>query len=63
MDQRKQDVYRGVPMIEGWPEKIIEAQGIPSALLQGKSVARVRYGNEQSNWARTGEPRLPRAEG
>ena len=37
-------------MIEGWPEKIQAAQNVLSYTLNGKRVARIRYGNEQDDW-------------
>ena len=50
MTEPKRILYRGVPMIEGWPEKIQAAQLIMSYTLNGKSVPRVRYGSEQDDW-------------
>ena len=50
MNEPKRFLYRGVPMIEGWPEKIQAAQNVLSYALNGKSVPRVRYGNEQDDW-------------
>ena len=50
MHEPKRILYRGVPMIEGWPEKIQAAQNVLSYTLNGKSVPRVRYGNEQDDW-------------
>jgi hypothetical protein len=49
MTQPKRVLYRGVPMIEGWPEKIIAAQQIVSMHHQGRDVPRVRYGDEKSD--------------
>jgi len=45
----KRILYRGVPMIEGWPEKIIAAQQFMSLTLEGRDVPRIRYGDEQSD--------------
>jgi hypothetical protein len=50
MAELKRILYRGVPMIEGWPEKITAAQLIVSYVLNGKAVPRIRYGNEQDDW-------------
>jgi hypothetical protein len=50
VDQKKRVVYRGVPMVEGWPEKIVEAQQIPSLSLNGRPVPRTPFGAEQSDW-------------
>ena len=43
-------LYRGVRMIEGWPDKIQAAQKVLSYTLHGKPVSRVRYGTEQDDW-------------
>ena len=51
MGEPKRVVYRGVPMIEGWPEKIIAAQQVVSMRYQGRDVPRIRYGDEQSDWS------------
>jgi hypothetical protein len=56
VDQNRRIVYRGLSMVVGWPEKIIEAQEIPSLTVQGKSILRVPYGDEQSDW---GAARMP----
>ena len=50
MPQPKRIIYRGVPMIEGWPEKIMAAQKMVSMRHQGRDVPRVRYGDERSDW-------------
>jgi hypothetical protein len=50
MNERKRILYRGVPMIEGWPDKIQAAQNVLSYTLNGKSSHRVRYGDEQDDW-------------
>jgi hypothetical protein len=50
MDQPKRVLYRGVPMIEGWPEKIQAAQEVSCHTLNGRPVQRIRYGNEHSDW-------------
>ena len=49
MTEPKKVVYRGVPMAEGWPEKIIAAQKIVSLRHEGHDVPRVRYGEEHSD--------------
>ena len=48
--QPKRILYRGVPMIEGWPEKIQAAQQVVAYTLNGKAIPRVRYGSEQDDW-------------
>ncbi len=50
MAEVKRISYRGVPMIEGWPEKIHAAQGILSYTLNGHLLPRVRYGEETDDW-------------
>ena len=50
MTEPKRILYRGVPMIEGWPDKIRAAQLIPSYTFEGKSLPRIRYGEEQDDW-------------
>ena len=50
MPEPKRVLYRGVPMIEGWPEKIAGAQLIPMFRLNGRTVPRVRYGDEEGDW-------------
>jgi hypothetical protein len=50
MKQQKRVVYRGVRMIEGWPEKIVAAQKIVSLKLGDRDIPRIRYGKEQSDW-------------
>ncbi len=37
MPEPKRILYRGVPMIEGWPEKIMSAQNVLSYTLNGES--------------------------
>ena len=37
MTKPKRILYRGVPMIEGWPEKITGAQQIEFQLLEGET--------------------------
>ena len=56
MAEPKRILYRGVPMIEGWPEKIAAAQNVLSYSLKGRSVSRIRYGSEQDDW---GADRIP----
>jgi hypothetical protein len=50
MNEPKRILYRGVPMIEGWPEKIKAAQDQLSYTLDGKPIARVPYGSEHDDW-------------
>lgn len=50
MIQPKTILYRGVPMIEGWPEKIMAAQQIVSLPQEGRAIPRIRYGDEDDDW-------------
>ena len=50
MSQPKIILYRGVPMIEGWPEKIASGQLIQTYALKGREVPRIRYGDEHDDW-------------
>jgi hypothetical protein len=50
MTPSKRILYRGVPMIEGWPEKIEAAQRVPTYALSGQLVSRIRYGSEHDDW-------------
>ena len=52
----KMVVYNGVKMVEGWPERIQEAQEIQEWSIGGVSHPRVRYGSEQEDW---GADRVP----
>ena len=42
---RKFVEYRGYRMIEGWPEKIIDAQKHPTETIRGVVYEKIRYGN------------------
>ncbi len=50
MSEPKRIMYRGVPMIEGWPEKIMAAQKVLFYTHDGRQVPRVRYGDEHDDW-------------
>jgi hypothetical protein len=50
--------YRGARMIEGWPERIQQAQLELNLTLDGKSVARIPYGAEQDDWGAKEHPCL-----
>lgn len=43
-------VFRGVPVVAGWPDKIRKAQLLTSCHPNGKTMDRVRYGEEQQDW-------------
>jgi hypothetical protein len=42
--------FRDVWVVEGWPEKIQEAQKILTYRIAGKEHPRVRYGKESMDW-------------
>ena len=50
VSEARRILYRGVPMIEGWPEKIEAAQYLRSYALSGRAVARIPYGSEPDDW-------------
>ena len=50
MTQPTRILYRGETMIEGWPEKIIAAQQIVSLPQEGRTIPRIRYGDEHDDW-------------
>jgi hypothetical protein len=50
MNAPKRILYRGVPMIEGWSEKIQAAQKVLSYTAEGRTIPRIRYGDERSDW-------------
>lgn len=52
----KKVIYSGMSMIEGWPEKIQEAQHITTCVANDKEVSRVRMGTSQKIGAQTVSP-------
>jgi hypothetical protein len=42
--------FRGIQVVQGWPEKIQEAQLLTSCYPNGEEMARVRYGAEEEDW-------------
>jgi len=48
--------YRGVRMIEGWPERIQEAQLHTHLTLDGRPVPRIPYGAESDDWGADDHP-------
>jgi rRNA maturation endonuclease Nob1 len=50
MPEPRRILYRGIPMIEGWPKKIVSAQNVLSYTLNGEAVLRIRYGDEHDDW-------------
>ncbi len=56
MSEPKRIQYRGVSMVEGWPEKIAEAQKQPTLTRADESTERVRFGDEQDDWGANEHP-------
>lgn len=46
----------GVEVLEGWPERIQEAQEIPTYTIGGKEYSRIRYGDESEDWGASKRP-------
>ena len=49
-------VYNGVEMIEGWPERIAQAQSQKTYLIAGRLYLRIPYGDEQDDWGADKRP-------
>jgi hypothetical protein len=49
-------IYRGVSMVESWPQRIRDAQSITSCVVHGKQVPRIRYGEEKDDWGAESRP-------
>lgn len=43
-------------MVEGWPERIQEAQKIPNVSISGSVRMRIRYGEETEDWNADEQP-------
>jgi hypothetical protein len=54
--EREFVIYYGVRVIAGWPERIVEAQTIPTISIGGAEYARVRYGEEPDDWGADRQP-------
>jgi hypothetical protein len=52
----KRVIYNGVEMVEGWPERIQEAQQILESSIGGVVYPRVRYGAETDDWGADSVP-------
>ena len=48
--------YRGVTMIEGWPERIKQAQLETNLTLAGQPISRIPYGAERDDWGANEHP-------
>lgn len=56
MSDPKFVVFNGVRMIEGWPERIREAQLERTFTVRGTEYRRVPYGRESGGWGADGGP-------
>ncbi len=56
MPERPYVEYRGVRMVEGWPDRIRAAQLVREVAISGERFARVPYGNESSDWDAAAAP-------
>jgi hypothetical protein len=48
--------HNGVEVVEGWPERIKEAQEVTTYVIGGKEWPRVRYGEEADDWGASRRP-------
>ena len=54
--EKKFVIYNGAKMIEGWPEKIEQAQQVTTYAIGGKELSRVKYGEESDDWGADKHP-------
>jgi hypothetical protein len=54
--EKRRVIYNGVSMIEGWPERIEEAQLQTHYSIRGQDYERVRYGSETDDWGANERP-------
>ena len=50
MTEKKFVIYQGYRMVEGWPERIMEAQTQQAYIIDRKEYSRIPYGNEETDW-------------
>lgn len=50
MTERRLINFRGKQVIEGWPERLQEAQLQRTYSIGGEALPRVPYGNESDDW-------------
>ncbi|MCA8914686.1 MAG: hypothetical protein KDB90_04675 [Planctomycetes bacterium] len=55
-DKPKVVIRNGVSMVEGWSERIEEAQKQPTISIGGHLFDRVRYGEESEDWGADEHP-------
>lgn len=56
MSEEKFVTCQGARMVEGWPERIQEAQAQRTYVIGGKEYERVPYGNEEDDWGADTRP-------
>jgi len=56
MAERRFVEYRGVRMVEGWPERIQAAQRVTHLSIEGTSYPRIPFGSEQDDWGADAHP-------
>ena len=56
MPEQRFVVYRGIRMVEGWPERIQAAQSHRELMIQGVPFARIPYGSETEDWEAATRP-------
>ena len=49
-------IFRGIEVVEGWPEKIEQAQHIKTCHPNGVETPRVAYGAEADDWGANTHP-------
>lgn len=49
-------IYNGLEVIEGWPEKMAEAQLLTTYRIGGEEYQRIRYGEEVEDWGADRHP-------
>ena len=50
MMKQKHIIFRGVQVLEGWPDVLAESQKVLHVVIDGKQVPRVKFGEEKDDW-------------
>src|SRR5262245_55225262 len=53
---KRRVLYNGVEVVEGWPERIEEAQAVLTVSIDGVELLRMRYGDESDDWGADKHP-------
>ena len=48
--------FNGTQVVEGWPEKVAEAQKLKTYRIRGTDLPRIKYGDEQQDWGASDGP-------